>query len=246
METFLTSKNLLLVEDDINLANWSKDYLKQNGFNVKHLLRGEQVIPYLSKNNVDLILLDLMLPGISGLDVCKDVRRTFDTPVIIMTAKSEEFDEVLGLELGANDYIIKPAKPRALLARIKAQLRSSVPSSVRKMKSDTLTFGELTISFNARRVELGGEEIHLSNGLFSLLWLLATNAGKEVSREKVFQALLGREYDGFDRRFDVMISTLRKLLNDVSHNPTRIKTVWGKGYIFIPDTWEAPNKQKRN
>lgn len=228
---------ILLVEDDIALADWVKDYLENEGFAVTHLSNGNAVENTLIKSPFDLILLDLMLPGLNGIEVCKKVRLFSQIPIIMLTARVDEIDEVIGLEVGANDYITKPVRPRALLARIKAGLRLS--DFNKKVDSMELVFGDLIIEKTAKRVTLCGKNIALTSSLFEFLCLLAENAGNVISRETVFQELKSREYDGLDRRFDVMISTLRKLLNDNNKDKERIKTVWGKGYLFVPDAWQS-------
>lgn len=227
--------DILLVEDDVALAQWVKDYLESEGFSVTHLIDGSNVEPTLSRSTFDLILLDLMLPGLNGIEVCKQVREFSQIPIIMLTAKLDEIDEVLGLEVGANDYISKPVKPRVLLARIRSALR--IASLLVQTESKDLVFGGLEIHKSSKRVILNGKNITLTTGLFDFLCLLAENAGQVVSREKVFQELKSREYDGLDRRFDVMISTLRKLLDDNTKDKERIKTIWGKGYLFVPDAW---------
>ncbi|MFC3120888.1 response regulator [Agaribacter flavus] len=228
---------ILLVEDDASLAQWVKEYLQQQGFLVDHLASGDIVVEHLNKGNYDLVLLDVMLPGLDGIEVCKQVRRFSAIPIIMMTARADEFDEVIGIEVGANDYVIKPVRPRALLARIKAMLRNLNNTSDIHLPVKELKFGELCLHWDFKRVDYKGERIDLSMSLFSLLWLLASNAGKVVDRDLVFQELKGREYDGLDRRFDVMISTLRRTFNDNPQKPEKIKTVWGKGYLFVPDMW---------
>lgn len=227
--------DILLVEDDVALAQWVKDYLENEGFAVTHLIDGSNVESTLSRTTFDLILLDLMLPGLNGIEVCKRVREFSQIPIIMLTARVDEIDEVIGLEVGANDYISKPVKPRVLLARIKSALR--VGSMLNQAEPKDLVFGGLEIHKASKRVVLNGKNITLTTGLFDFLCLLAENAGQVVSREKVFQELKSREYDGLDRRFDVMISSLRKLLDDNIKDKERIKTIWGKGYLFVPDAW---------
>jgi len=227
---------ILHVEDDLSLAQWVQEYLQGHGFNIDHLARGDQVIEQVKKQHYDLILLDVMLPGMDGIEVCRALRTFCKTPIIMMTARADEFDEVIGLEVGANDYVIKPVRPRALLARIKSIIRHSEPTE--KASKDELTFGQLSINGKFKRVTYKGQDVELSTSLFALLWLLASNAGVVLDRDAVFKQLRGREYDGVDRRFDVMISTLRKLFDDNPQQPKRIKTIWGKGYLFVADTWD--------
>lgn len=227
--------NILLVEDDVALAQWVKDFLENEGFSVTHVVDGLEVAPTLSSGHHDLLLLDLMLPGLNGIEVCKQIREFSQVPIIMLTARVDEIDEVIGLEVGANDYITKPVKPRVLLARIKSALR--VSSMLNQTDTSALVFGGLEIQKASKRVILNGTDITLTTGLFDFLCLLAENAGEVVSRERVFQELKSREYDGLDRRFDVMVSNLRKLLDDKTNDKERIKTVWGKGYLFVPDAW---------
>jgi len=233
-----TQHNILLVEDDITLANWVSEYLEEQGFIVQHVDRGDLVINALTTFNADIVLLDVMLPGLNGIEVCRLIRENAQIPIIMLTARADEFDEVIGLEAGANDYIIKPVRPRALLARITSALKNThVPAQ----KTNEIQHGSLLINEEAKRVTYQGKEIELSTSLFSFLLYLATNAGQVVDRDSVFKALKSREYDGQDRRFDVMLSTLRKVFNDDPQKPKKFKTVWGKGYLFVSDAWAEEN-----
>lgn len=227
-------RTILLVEDDISLANWVSEYLTEQSFKVIHVERGDQVLDKISTNNIDLVLLDIMLPGLNGIEVCRLIRQQYQIPIIMLTARADEFDEVIGLEAGANDYVIKPVRPRALLARINSQL--SGPAKQQTLKN-ILTFGELTINKEAERVTYQNEEVQLSSSLFAFLTYLAERAGSVVDRDSVFSDLKKREYDGQDRRFDVMLSSLRKTFNDDPQKPRKFKTVWGKGYLFVADAW---------
>lgn len=224
---------ILLVEDDLSLASWVQEFLQQKGYQVLLEQRGDTVLPLLRRQHVDLILLDLMLPGLNGLDVCRQIRRDYAVPVLMLTAQGEEVDEVIGLGVGATDYLVKPVRPRILLARIQAALRQSADAA----PSQQLVFGSLTICASSRRVLLGETDIVLTSAEFALLWYLASRAGQVCSRDQVFQALKGREHDGLDRRFDVMVSVLRKKLGDDAKEPKRIKTVWGQGYLFVTEHW---------
>ncbi|MGL1955762.1 MAG: response regulator transcription factor [Colwellia sp.] len=227
---------ILLVEDDISLANWVCEYLIEQNFNVIHVERGDLVLDKMKNNTINLVLLDVMLPGLNGIEVCRIVRQHYQVPIIMLTARADEFDEVIGLEAGADDYVIKPVRPRALLARINRQLSSQALEAAPK---NMLTFGELTINKEAKRVTYQSEEIPLSSSLFAFLTFLAEQAGNVVDRDSVFIALKKRAYDGQDRRFDVMLSTLRKVFNDDPQNPKKFKTVWGKGYLFVSDAWDS-------
>jgi two-component system, OmpR family, response regulator len=229
---------VLLVEDDISLASWMSDYLQQKGYQVIHHSRGDTVMAAMPELKVDLILLDLMLPGINGLELCRLLRQQYALPILMLTAQGEEMDEVLGLQLGASDYLIKPVRPRVLLARIEAALRNRTSPVQAEPQLTKLDFGQLEICAQSQRVLLFGNEIVLTSTEFSLLWFLASRAGQICSRDQVFMALKGREHDGLDRRFDVMVSVLRKKLSDDATNPKGIKTVWGKGYLFVADGWQ--------
>jgi DNA-binding response OmpR family regulator len=236
---------ILLVEDDISLANWVCEFLTEQDFNVIHLARGDLVLDKIKNQAIDLVLLDVMLPGLNGIEVCRLIRQHCQVPIIMLTARADEFDEVIGLEAGADDYVIKPVRPRALLARITRQLSNQhqVPPS-----NNIITFGELTINQEAKRVTYFNKEIELSSSLFSFLTYLAERAGSVVDRDSVFMALRKREYDGQDRRFDVMLSSLRKAFNDDPLKPRKFKTVWGKGYLFVGDAWGniEPIEQSQN
>lgn len=234
---------ILLVEDDSSLAKWVSDYLVEQQFDVIHVERGDLVLSKIKKNNIDLVLLDIMLPGLNGIEVCRQIRQHCQIPIIMLTARADEFDEVIGLEAGANDYVIKPVRPRALLARINRQLSNKQSNST---PSPLLVFGELTINQEAKRVTYLDQEITISSSLFAFLTFLAERAGTVVDRDSVFQALKKRDYDGQDRRFDVMLSSLRKLFNDDPQKPKKFKTIWGKGYLFVGDAWgnETTNNQE--
>lgn len=230
-----TYGTILLVEDDLSLASWVKEFLQQKGYHVLIEHRGDTVLALLKRQPVDLILLDLMLPGLNGLDLCRQIRRDSQIPILMLTAQGEEVDEVIGFGVGANDYLVKPVRPRILLARLQAALRQGNDQHPK----DQLCFGELTICNSSRTVVWCKQEIALTSAEFSLLWYLAKRAGQVCSRDQVFQALKGREHDGLDRRFDVMISVLRKKLGDDAKEPKRIKTVWGQGYLFVAEHWTS-------
>lgn len=226
---------ILLVEDDLGLQQLTKDYLEHNGLEVDVLSRGDDVFSYLENNAADLMILDVMLPGKDGFSVCRQVRDKFSLPILMLTAKGEDFDQVIGLELGADDYVVKPAEPRVLLARVNALLRRGHPVV---KASEEIQFGDLVIDKTSRIVKLNETEIVLTSHEFELLWLLASNAGEVLSREHVHQHMIGRQYDGLDRTVDVRVSRIRKKLGDNSDKPYRIKTVWGQGYLFVSDAWE--------
>ena len=227
--------SILLVEDDLRLSELVSRYLENQGFRVAIVAHGDQVLPRVQRDPPDLIILDLGLPGQDGFSICKQLRPAFSNPILILTARDDDIDHVLGLELGADDYVIKPVEPRVLMARIQALLRRSRAQSSAEQK--ILRFGRLHINTAARSVALDGRSIALSSNEYELLVYLATHAGEVQSREVLFQQLHGREYDGLDRMLDVRISHLRRKLGDDADTSERIKTIWGHGYLFVPDAW---------
>ncbi len=231
---------ILVVEDDVSLGQWIVEYLNNQGFLTHHIIRGDEVVDYVQQNSVDLVLLDLMLPGLDGHQVCKQLRRFFDAPIIMLTARDDEFDEVLGLELGANDYLLKPVRPRALLTRIKSELQlfQEKLSQSSSVQTQQLTFGALSLDAQARSADFHELDLGLTTTEFELLWLLASSAGKVLDRDTVFKKMNGWEYDGLDRRIDVLVSGLRRKLSDNQGKAQKIKTVWGKGYLFVADAWQ--------
>lgn len=232
---------ILLVEDDRRLAHLVKDFLESNDFPVVHEDHGNRVLRQAQNVNPALIVLDLMLPGKNGLTLCKELRLHYTGPILILTARDSDQDQVQGLEYGADDYVIKPVEPRVLLARIRALMRRYYQQDASEQAS--LAFGGLCIQSASRQVSLDGAAINLSSHEFDLLRALALQAGKILSREFLFNHIYHREYDGLDRSIDVRISQLRKKLNDHLEHPTRIKTVWGKGYVFIADAWQPASAE---
>ena len=198
---------------------------------------GEGLIERVKVTPPDAIILDVMLPGDDGFTLCNRLRQFYSGPLLFMTAKSESFDQVLGLEIGADDYVVKPVEPRVLLARVNALMRRASSVEMPVHSGSVVTFGKLSIDKLSRRVNLGGEDITLTSHEFDLLCLLADNASQLVERTTLYKELIGREYDGLDRSADVRVSRLRKKLKDNPQNPYRIKTIWGKGFFFVADAW---------
>ena len=231
----LTTK-ILVVDDDLRLRSLLERYLTEHGYHVKTALNGQYLDRALEREAFHLIVLDVMLPGEDGFALCRSVRSTFEGPLLFLTAKTELSDELLGFELGADDFITKPVEPSVLLARIHALLRRSGVTPDTELTE--LTFDQLNIDQLARRVILANEPIDLTSHEFDLLVMLAANAGKVVERNLIYTELIGREYDGLDRSADVRISRLRKKLGDNAQQPFRIKTIWGKGFFFVADAWK--------
>lgn len=232
-------KKAILVEDDEKLRKLTQEFLNANDIQTFALEDGSQLIQHIAVFKPDLVILDIMLPGKDGLTLCREIRSTFDGPILFMTAKGDNFDQVLGLELGADDYIVKPVEPRLLLARIHALLRriKSHPAQAESPNVDQLVFGQLVIDQKSRQTTFKEELIQLTSHEFDMLWLLAQNASSVVDRDTLYKEIIGREYDGVDRSADVRISRLRKKLHDDAKAPFRIKTIWGKGFFFVADAW---------
>lgn len=225
---------ILIVEDDERLAGLTQDYLRRNGLDVAIETDGKRAIRRIVAEQPDLVVLDIMLPGSDGLTVCREVRPNYHHPILMLTARTDDMDQVLGLEMGADDYVAKPVQPRVLLARIRALLRRSDHAPTEDAPS-RLEFGDLIIDNGGRSVMLASEPIDFTSAEYDLLWLLASNAGRILSREDIFERLRGIEYDGQDRSIDVRISRIRPKIGDDPENPKRIKTVRSKGYLFVKD-----------
>ena len=235
--------HILLIEDDARLAELTAEYLRKNDFAVAIEARGDAAEARILGERPDLVILDVMLPGKDGFEVCRAVRPHYAGVILMLTARDEDFDQILGLELGADDYIAKPVQPRLLLARIKALLRRAPATSGSGLFGESgelteLSFGSFNISQATRSAHLGTEPIDLTTAEFDLLWLLALHAGSILSRDDLLQQLRGIGFDGLDRSIDARISRLRKKLGDDPDNPTRIKTVRGKGYLFSKHDWQ--------
>jgi DNA-binding response OmpR family regulator len=233
------SVDILLVEDDRRLADLTARYLQQNGFSVAVEARGDQAITRFQRERPRVVLLDWMLPGKDGISICRELRQIFHGPILIITAKDSDIDQVIGLESGADDFVSKPVDPMVLLARIRALLRRPEISSAEETSAD-IELGGLRVSEVSQQVWLDGDEILLTTQDFTLLLVLARQAGTILSREALFKSIRGIDYDGLDRSIDGRISKLRKKLNDNALAPTRIKTIWGKGYLIVPDAWGEP------
>jgi len=235
---------ILLVEDDDRLANLTAEYLRKNDFEVTIEGRGDTAESRILSEDPELVILDVMLPGKDGFEVCRAVREKYNGVILMLTARDEDLDQILGLELGADDYIAKPVPPRLLLARIKALLRRA-PSTANPEEENVnpddaaeLAFGSFRISQATRSAHLGKDIIDLTTAEFDLLWLLARHAGSILSRDDLLQQLRGIGFDGLDRSIDARISRLRRKLGDDPENPTRIKTVRSKGYLFSRHDWQ--------
>lgn len=228
-----SAKSILIVEDDTDLQQWIADYLTSKGFVCNCTENGAEAVRLIPETDPDVVLLDGALPGLDGFNVCKAVRPDYKGAIIMITARDEEIDEVLGLEVGADDYLIKPIRARALLTRIQKLLDKKAFSPSSKI----LTFNNLVINPHSQSAFLSGIDVKLSSKEFEVLWVLASRPGEIVTRDTLLKELRGYEFDGLDRSIDLRISRMRKKLQDRTDTPYRIKTIWGKGYLFVKDAW---------
>ncbi|MBA1378977.1 response regulator transcription factor [Pseudomonas brassicacearum] len=226
---------ILIVEDDQRLAELTREYLESNGLRVAIEGNGAVAAQRIIDEQPDLVILDLMLPGEDGLSICRKVRERYDGPILMLTARTDDSDQIQGLDLGADDYVCKPVRPRLLLARVQALLRRSEPEPAVPPKQRRLEFGPLVVDDALREAWLQGNGIELTSAEFDLLWLLVSNAGRILSREEIFTALRGIGYDGQDRSIDVRISRIRPKIGDDPDHPRLIKTIRSKGYLFVPE-----------
>ena len=223
-------ERLLLVEDDPRLAEMLSEYLGQAGFHITVAALGAAALERLSGAQFDAIVLDLMLPDMDGLDLCREVRAKSDTPVLMLTGRGDAVDRIVGLELGADDYLPKPFQPRELLARLRAILRRRVRGQIAAERS--LHFGRLEIDTAARAVRLDGVQCDLTGYQFDLLLALAGKAGRVLSRDLLMDLVKGEHLEAFDRSIDVHMSRIRAAIEDDPKKPRRVITVRGAGYVF--------------
>jgi two-component system, OmpR family, phosphate regulon response regulator OmpR len=221
-------ERILVVEDDSRLAEMLLEYLGQAGFGVTVAALGATALQKLSEANYDVVVLDLMLPDMDGLNVCRQLRAKYDTPVLMLTARGDAVDRIVGLELGADDYLPKPFEPRELVARLRAIMRRRAGSTTER----PLHFGRLQLDTDARAVRLDGKLCELTGYQFDLLVALAKNAGRVLSREILMDLAKGEEFESFDRSIDVHISRIRAVIEDNPRKPRRIITVRAAGYVF--------------
>jgi len=226
---------IILVDDEPEILTLVRDYLAREGFSVLTAMNGTEGMQLIERENPDLVLLDWMLPGMSGLEMCRRLRETSTIPIIMLTAKSEEIDRVLGLEFGADDYIVKPFSLRELAARIKTVLRRSSGVVQESSASSVLIRGELSIDVTSHKVLKSGQEIFLTPTEFNILHLLATRPGTVYSRLQLLRQAMGEEYLYYERSIDTHVSNLRKKIEDNAGEPKYVETVFGVGYRFGED-----------
>ena len=224
--------SVVYVEDDERLARLTAQYLRMHGVDVTVVARGDQAVAEVLRVRPDVVLLDLMLPGISGLEVCRRLRERVDVPIVMVTARTEEPDRVLGLEGGADDYVTKPFSSRELLARIRAQGRRARGNA--GPRADRIAVGALLVDATTRSASLDGRDLGLTTFEFDLLRALAERAGRVLGREQLLALVHGTADDAFDRSIDVHVSRLRAKLGDDPRQPKLLKTVRGVGYVLAP------------
>ena len=228
-----SNTTVFIVDDEKNICELIRLYVEKEGYKTAVAYDGESAVNAFKSINPDIVLLDIMLPKKDGWQVCREIRAVSDTPIIMLTAKGELFDKVLGLELGADDYIVKPFEPKELVARIKAVLRRCKTNAIQSSNDDELRFDGLTINRETYEVYLGEERLELPPKEFELLYFLAKNSGKVFTRDQLLNEIWGYAFFGDSRTVDVHIKRIReKLENDGVENAWQLKTVWGVGYKF--------------
>jgi len=230
---------ILVVDDDARLRDLLNRYLNEQGFAVRVVSDATEMNRQLARERYDLMILDLMLPGEDGLSICRRLRGGGEKmPIIMLTAKGDEVDRIVGLEIGADDYLAKPFNPRELVARIQAVLRRQPPPAPPGAPSadhQVAEFGPFRLDLAVRALSRDGAEVPLTTGEFALLKVLTQHPRTPLSRDKLMELARGREFGAFDRSIDVQVSRLRKLIEPDPSKPIYIQTVWGFGYVFIPD-----------
>ena len=234
-----TKTRIMVVDDDARLRDLLSKYLAEQGFAVRAVANSTDMDRYLARERYDLLILDLMIPGEDGLAICRRLRGASENiPIIMLTAKGDEVDRIVGLEVGADDYLPKPFNPRELVARIQAVLRrrpAAGPPGAPTSDTEIAVFGEFKLNLGTRSLTKNGVEITVTSGEFALLKVLAQHPRTPLSRDKLMEMARGREFGAFDRSIDVQVSRVRKLIEPDPAKPAFIQTVWGFGYVFIPD-----------
>lgn len=245
--------SILLIEDDQKLSGLLENYFNQQGLQASSVNDGALAVQTVFATSPDIVILDLMLPGKDGLSICREIRSHYSGKILVLTASDDDLDQVAALEMGADDYVIKPIQPRVLLARVRMLLRRedaapASPSTTEPVATSATTpaavensrqrrYGALLVDSSLRQCQLSGQTINLTPGEFDLLWILASHPDEILPREELVKATRGIDYDGLDRTIDNKVANLRKKLGDNPSLPRRLITVRGKGYLFVPDYW---------
>ena len=229
-------KQILVVDDDLRLRSLVESHLQGFGFAVRGISDGRQIETLLAETTIDLIVLDLGLPYEDGLQICRRLRQHHDVPILMLTARGDEIDRILGLEMGADDYLAKPFHPRELVARIQAILRRT-GTAVPRPEAVTAPFqcGRFTVDMGRQEIQLGGQTLSLTSAEFQTLATLIQHEGQPLTREKLMWLTRGRQLESDDRSIDMQISRLRRLLDSSPGRPRHIRTVWGHGYLFVAE-----------
>lgn len=227
----MAQQHILIVEDEEKIATLLRDYLEKSGYRSSMLDRGDGVIAFVRNKAPDLILLDIMLPGLDGMEVCREIRKFSSVPIIMITAKVEEIDRLLGLEIGADDYICKPFSPREVVARVKAVLRRMRPVPDEKV----LSTGSITLNEEMRQVMVAGQELKLTPSEFKLLKVMMSRPNRVFSRNDLVNLVQGYEFEGYDRTIDTHIKNLRKKIAKLLPDQEIISSVYGEGYKFTAE-----------
>lgn len=234
----MDKKKVLVVDDDEKLRDLVIRFLTKEGFQVAGVGSGQKMDDHLTRHPVDLIVLDLMLPGEDGLSIARRLRANGTIPILMLSARGEEIDRIIGLEVGADDYLAKPFNPRELSARVKAILRRTQdfrqPGAYDAQSMESYRFGEFTLNLTTNSLSRGNEPVALTSGEFSLLEAFVKNPNRVLSRDHLIELIKGYERSPFDRSIDVRVTRLRRKLERNPDRPQFIRTVWGKGYIFTP------------
>jgi len=241
----MSNETILIIDDDPRIRELLTQYLNEQGFKAQALSDGIEMDHWLKEHQPELIILDLMLPGEDGLSLARRIRSNFEFPIIMLTARGEELDRIIGLEVGADDYMAKPFNPRELLARIRAVLRRSHPVSTTPtidsgINETQFLFGDFTLNPDERILRLNGKEISLTHGEMSLLLILVDHPNRILSRDQLMDMLSNSDRDPFDRSIDVRITRLRQKIEPTPSKPRFIRTVWGQGYRFTPNAASEP------
>ena len=226
----MSKKHILVVEDEVKIARIVKDYLENSGYQVTIISHGNDVLPQVQKTMPDLMILDIMLPGKDGMEICREIRKTSNVPIIMLTAKVEEIDRLIGLEIGADDYICKPFSPREVVARVKAVLRRAMPEPV----SEQLMVGPIILNQLTRHVSINSNELQLTNSEFELLAVFMGQPERVFSRNDLIAMVQGYDFEGYDRTIDSHIKNLRKKIAEHVPGKQVIRTIYGVGYSFSP------------
>ena len=223
--------NVLIADDNLQIVSILKEYCKKNNFNVTLAHDGEETLEKIRNNKFDIVLLDIMMPKKNGFDVCKEIRTFSNVPIIMITARGEDFERIMGLETGADDYIVKPFSPGEVIARIHAILRRVIPNE-NISQEKIFSYDNLTINLSDFTVKISDENVSLTKKEIELLWLLSTNRNKVFTRENLLDSIWGYDYFGDSRTVDSHIKRLRAKLDNYEHESWNIKTIWGVGYKF--------------